>query len=159
MKTISEIDFESIVKNIRNGIYKKIGVGSGRLVFDLENGYVVKVAKNKRGIAQNVAECQIANIDQTNLFAKIIATSEKSDMIIMEKAALYSNFKEIRDYFGVRNNSELFRVKDIQQIMREYRLVPQDLYRIDSWGMVQERPVIIDYGFTWYVKKKYYFPF
>lgn len=159
MKTVSEIDFESMIMDIRKGSYKKIGTGSGRLVFDLEDGYVVKVAKNQKGIAQNITEYQIANIDHSDLLAKIIAASEKFDAIIMEKAEFYSNFREIRDYFQVKNNRELFRRKDIQHIMREYKLVPHDLYRIDSWGMVHERPVIVDYGFTWNVKRKYYFPF
>ncbi|HHX11997.1 MAG TPA: hypothetical protein GX731_04185, partial [Clostridiales bacterium] len=47
------IDFDSIIMNIGKGNYQFIGSGSGRRVYDLGNGYVVKVAKNNRGIAQN----------------------------------------------------------------------------------------------------------
>lgn len=159
METISGIDFDSIVMNIRKGIYERIGFGSGRLVFDLKNNYVVKVAKNKRGIAQNIEEYQISSIDQSDFFAKIIAASENFDMIIMEKALKYSNFGEIQKYFHVKNNRELFQKQDIRKVMQDHHLVPQDLYRLDSWGMVRGRPVIIDYGFTWKVKRKYYFPF
>ena len=56
-------EFNQIKLNIKRGYYRYIGSGSGRQVFDLENGYVVKVAKNKAGIAQNKSEYKISYID------------------------------------------------------------------------------------------------
>lgn len=159
MSSIAGIDFDIIIMNIRKGIYRNIGSGSGRQVFDIGNGYVAKVAKNKRGIAQNEAEYHIASMDTSNLFAKIRGASEKFDIIIMEKAERIRNFNDIKNYFNVRNSYELFKKEEIQYIFKDYNLMPQDLSRVDSWGLVDGRPVIIDYGFTWYVKRKYYFPF
>ena len=46
------IKFNEIKLNITRGYYRYIGSGSGRQVFDLENGYVIKMAKN-RGVSQN----------------------------------------------------------------------------------------------------------
>ncbi len=159
MSAIAKIDFDEMIMNIKKGIYKQIGFGSGRLVFDVGGGYVAKVAKNKRGIAQNEAEYYISSVDRSNLFAKIREVSDDSGILIMEKAERISNFSDIRNFFMARNNRELFQKKEIQEVIKEHQLIPQDLYNLDSWGMVNGRPVIIDYGFTWSVKRRYYFPF
>ena len=42
------IDFETMRLNIRKGYYPYLGAGSGRIVYDLGNGYVVKVSKNSK---------------------------------------------------------------------------------------------------------------
>ena len=41
------IAFSQIMLRIKRGYYRYIGSGSGRKVFDLGNGYVIKVAKNR----------------------------------------------------------------------------------------------------------------
>ena len=64
----NKIDFNEISLNIKRRYYKFIGIGSGRIVYDLENGYVVKIAKNNRGIAQNKTEYEISLSDNTNLY-------------------------------------------------------------------------------------------
>ena len=73
----TNIDFRQIYSDIRRGFYKYLGVGSGRVVFDLENGNVVKVALNRRGIAQNEAEYKIALTNDSHLFAKIFQAIRK----------------------------------------------------------------------------------
>lgn len=42
--------FNQIMLNIKRGYYKYIGSGSSRDVFDLGNGYVIKVAKIEPGL-------------------------------------------------------------------------------------------------------------
>ena len=153
------IDFDIIILNIRKGNYRYIGSGSGRRVFDLGNGYVVKVAKNKRGIAQNEAEHHISSSDHSNIFAKTIKVSADFRMLIMEKAVRIKDFSEVRKYFNVNSNRELFELEVIQSVFTNHNLLLNDLYRIVNWGMVNDHPVIIDYGFTQRVKRKYYSPF
>lgn len=153
------IDFDRIVLNIRKRNYQYIGSGSGRSVFDLGNGYVVKVAKNNKGIAQNKAELQISSEDHTNIFAKTIKVSEDSRLLIMEKAVRIKDFSEVRKYFNVKSNRELFQLEEIQSIFPKHNLLLNDLYRTANWGMINNRPVIIDYGFTQRVKRMYYSPF
>lgn len=156
MDIIADVDFDGINYNLREGMYRYIGSGSGRRVFDLENGYVVKVAKNRRGIAQNQVEYEIALADQSNLFAKIPDVSRNYGLLIMEKAERMRNFSDVFIYFNVRNYRELFYLEPIRYNLYKYNLVPQDLARISSWGIVNNRPVIIDYGFTYSVRRKYY---
>ena len=152
------VDFDNITQNIKRGnYYTVIGSGSGRIVFDMGNGYVVKMAKNKKGIAQNKAEYQIATADHSDLFAKIVTVSEGYRYLIMEKAKQIRSIAEVWKYFHVNNNRELSRLDLFQNITQKYDLLMGDLYRKTSWGFVKEKLVIIDYGFTRETKKLYRF--
>ena len=158
MKQVLEmvIKFNQIKLNIKRGYYRYIGSGSGREVFDMENGYVIKVAKNKAGVAQNKAEYKISFNDNSDLFAKAIEISNDYNLLIMEKADPINNILVIWKYFNVRSKRELFNSKELQNIKREYNLLLGDFARKSSWGMINGRPVIIDYGFTREVKNRYY---
>lgn len=155
---LNNINYDRISQNIKKGIYHYIGEGSGRRVYDLANGYVVKVAKNYKGIAQNEAEHRISSSDKTKIFARTIGLSPDSRMLIMEKAIPIRDFSELRRYFNVNSNRELFRLEVIQSVYTNHNLLLNDLYRTVNWGMINRRPVIIDYGFTQGVRKKYYSP-
>lgn len=159
MDEIENFDFDLIIMDIKNGRYRSIGSGSGRQVFDLENGFVLKAAKNRKGIAQNEAEFHIASADFSNLFAKIPHVSSDLTLLIMEKADRINDFSDVWKYYKVNSNRELFNLEEINYIFSKYNLVILDLYRRTSWGLINNRPVIIDYGLTWEVKKKYYLPF
>lgn len=154
-----DINFDLIVLNIRKGNYKCIGSGSGRRVYDLENGYVIKVAKNRKGIAQNEAEYEIALENRSNIFARITHVSEDFMLLIMEKAERIYQFSYVLNYFNVRGNRELFQIDEFRSILNRYNLLPIDLCTRVNWGIINNCPVIIDYGFTRHVKRKYYFPF
>lgn len=152
------VDFKQISLNIRRGAYKCIGIGSGRIVFDLGNGYVVKAAKNKRGIAQNEAEYKISLADDSDLFAKIPSASERFRLLIMDKADKIKDISYVWNYFNVRNNRELYQIKKLQDISSRYGLLLIDLGRSVNWGQINGKPVIIDYGFTKEVRIRYYMP-
>ena len=142
--------------NMRRGKYRYIGSGSSRRVFDLGNGYVVKVAKNRAGIAQNKMEYKISLTDLSNLFAKVIQVSEDFYALIMEKADKIDNFSYVCNYFKARSIIEVLKLKEIQDIHYRYNLLLNDLCRTSSWGIINGRPVIIDYGFTREIRKRYY---
>ena len=150
------IDFNQIMSNLSQGYYIYIGSGSGRQVFDLRNGYVVKVAKNTAGIAQNKAEYKISFIDYSNLFAKVIQASSDFRLLIMKKANKIYNISSVWKYFNVTSKRELFNLKELQNIKKRYDLLLDDLDRVSSWGTINGRLVIIDYGFTRDVMERYY---
>jgi hypothetical protein len=77
----------------------------------------------------------------------------------MEKAEKLLLFSEVLNYFKVKSNTELFKLKEFRQITKEYGLLEPDLLRTKNWGTINGRPVIIDYGFTLRVRNFYYFPF
>lgn len=149
-------DFEQIILNIRKKAYHYIGSGSGRYVFDIGYGYVVKVAKNRKGFAQNKAEYQIASVDHSNIFAKILQVSDDYELLIMEKAEKIRSIADVWDYFHVKSSSEFYQLKELKEISSKYSLILPDLRRPANWGRINGRPVIIDYGFTQKVRKKYY---
>lgn len=149
------VDFDNIKTNIDKQKYRLIGSGSGRHVYDLDNGYVVKAAKNRRGLAQNKAEYRIASTDRTRIFARITAVSEDSLYLIMEKADMINSLQEVWSYYHVRNNRELFRLEKFREAMRKNNLLLPDLSRRNSWGKVRGKPVIVDYGFTREVSRFY----
>ena len=151
-----KFDFNILESNLRNRVYKYIGEGSGRRVYDLDNGYVVKVAKNPRGIAQNKVEYDIASKSNTHIFSRVLTVSEDFKYIIMERAERIRNIYYVMNYYKVKNTRELYHLKELQDISENYNLVLKDLGRASNWGQINNRPVIVDYGFTREVRRKYY---
>lgn len=149
------MDFEEIDRNIKKRAYPVIGSGSGRIVFDLMNGYVVKVAKNNRGLEQNKEEHHIAGMDHYHIVANIAAHSEDNRYLVMEKAQRIRSFFIIWKYYNVKNNRQLFSLKEFKYSLEKFDLLPNDLYRLSSWGIINGRPVLIDYGFTRRVRVLY----
>lgn len=149
-------DFDKIGSNIKKGAYQYIGKGSGRVVFDLGNGYVVKAAKNRKGLAQNQAEYIIWSKSNSPLLAKIIDISEDYQLLIMEKAEKVRHISEIWHYFDVNSNRALYQLEELNDIASQFNLVLVDFGRPVNWGTLNGKPVIVDYGFTRQVRKKYY---
>lgn len=125
-------------------------------MYDLGNGYVVKVAKNRAGIAQNKSEYKISLHDYSNLFARVTQVSNDFKFLIMEKAEKIDDISYVWDYFNVSSKRELFEIDELQKIKKNYNLILGDFGKESSWGTINGRPVIIDYGFTTSVRKRYY---
>lgn len=150
------VQFNQIMLNIKLGYYKYIGSGSGRYVFDLGNGYVVKLSKNEAGIAQNKSEYKISSNINSDLFAKVVSVSNDFMLLIMEKAISINDISYVYKYFHVNNINELVKMKGLKNIVSKYNLLMSDLNKKSSWGLIDGQPTIIDYGFTKTVKQKYY---
>ena len=150
------VNFEQIHSGLQKRAFPLIGSGSGRNVYDLGNGYAVKVAKNKKGVAQNKAEFRIASVDRSNIFAQILQASDDYKMLIMEKANKVESITEVWEYFHVKSSSEFYHLGVMKELASKHHLLLKDLGRAVNWGKIDGRPAIIDYGFTRSVKKKYY---
>lgn len=150
------IDLSSIIANLQNGSYPLLGVGSGRRVYDLQNDTALKVARNVKGYAQNQIEYIISEMDDSPSFAKVLYLSKDNLYLIMEKAEPITDFSQVLDYFKVSTNRELFALSSLSYIPSKYNLVLTDLCRPVNWGLLQDRPVIIDYGFTGRIRRQYY---
>ena len=148
--------FRQISRNISKGYYRYIGKGSGRIVYDLGNGQVVKYAKNIKGIAQNIEEYSIALLDDSGLFANVLKVSDDYRYLIMNKADRVKDISFVWKYFHVRSNKELYQVRKLKEITEKYNLLISDLGRAVNWGQINGKPMIIDYGFTRQVRSRYY---
>lgn len=157
-KIDNNFDFKQMYLDIRRGAYRCIGMGSGRIVFDLGNGYVVKVARNMKGIAQNEAEYKISLEDDSGLFGNIPAVSERFRFLIMDKADRIKDISYVWNYFNVKNNKALYQIQKLQDISSRYGLLLRDLGRSVNWGQLNGKPIIIDFGFTQEVYRRFYRP-
>lgn len=150
------IDLDFIIKNLEQGQYPVLGAGSGRRVYDLHNQMVLKAAKNVKGYAQNQVEYIISEMDESDLFAEIFYISKDNRFLVMQKAEPIKDFSFVRTYFQVNTNRELFQLNNLSYIPHKYNLLISDLCRPANWGTIDGRPVIIDYGFTGRIRRKYY---
>ena len=156
LKYRRNVDFDRISSDISNGAYIRIGKGSGRIVYDLGNGQVVKKAINRKGFAQNEVEFRISQMDDSGLFAKVLSASEGLQFLVMDKADRINNISTVWKYFHVRNNKELYQLRELKDLSFKYNLLLRDLGRAVNWGQINGKPIIVDYGFTQQVRRRYY---
>lgn len=142
------VDFEVIQRDLNNRKYQFIGSGSSRRVYDLANGYVVKAAMNYGGITQNQMEYKVYNQEKTELFAPILAISDDSMLLIMKKGERLWSLNQVLQYYKYYNMRALVSNSYFMNIRRTYGLAGGDLIRKSSWGMIDEVPVLVDYGYT-----------
>lgn len=142
------IDFEVIKKDLKHGAYKFIGSGSSRSVFDLGNGYVVKAAINRGGLYQNKVESYVYSQEHTDLFAPILTKSENSMFLIMKKGEKIWSLNQVLQYYEANDMRQLVERPYYVHIRQTYGLARGDLVRKSSWGIIDQVPVLIDYGYT-----------
>lgn len=149
-------DIQTIQNKLYSHQYQKLGTGSGRRVYQLDSDHVIKSAYNRKGYAQNQVEAYISETDGSEIFAKIFFCDPDYRYLIMERAERIKNISVLFEYFNVSNLSGLFSLPELNDIILKYNLLIADLRRPVNWGLIDSRPVIIDYGFTRMVKRKYY---
>lgn len=88
---------ESTLKKIGEG--KGAGVGSGRRVYDLGDGKVLKHGYNNSGIYQNYEEARIAN--RNPAFADVYDLGPEAKWIVSEKIQGFSDPEDFRIRTGV----------------------------------------------------------
>lgn len=151
-----EYNFKDIIENLKAGEYKLIGSGSSRKVYDLNDGTIIKVAKDIRGIYQNQTENEIYLSRKSNFFAEISAISEDNTCLIMSKARKIKNIQTVYRYYKVRNFKGLSMRDHLNEDINNNKLGKGDLTRASSWGFVGDVPVLIDYGLTHGIFQRFY---
>ena len=149
-------NYTQINDNIKHGQYRKLGEGSGRFVYDMGNGYVIKYGRNHKGLAQNEQEHEIFHIRMNPLLATVVGKSQDNRILVMEKANPYFKPIYLCKYYHISNMRELLTIPEVKRLMEDYHLVSNDLVKLSSWGEARQRPVLIDYGFTIQVRHRYY---
>lgn len=140
---------------MKGGKYKLLGVGSSRKVYDLNNGYVLKLAIDVRGILQNKNEHKIYSEAKSELFAEVAAVSDDYKCLVMPKADKIKNIETVCRYYNVRNIKFLIYDR-ISKELGKNTLSKPDLIRPSSWGLIKGVPMIVDYGLTQEIFRKYY---
>lgn len=151
-----DYNFKKLISILKSGEYKLIGSGSSRKVYDLNDGTIIKVAKDIRGIHQNQAEYEIYLSRKSNFFAEVLAVSEDNTCLIMSKARKIKNIQTVYKYYKVRNFKGLSKLDHLNDDISANKIGKGDLTRASSWGFVGDTPVLIDYGLTHVIYQKYY---
>jgi len=167
-----------------NNTLKKFDAGSSRKAYILNTRYVLKVAYNKKGIAQNEAEIdiftnpatkqlttKIANYsdDYSWLIAELVRPMDRGAEDVFESrfgTSLYSITLIVKGLMGGGKkedyteycNEECFSfAESLISLLKTTELVIDDLSREEQWGQTPDgRIVILDYGYTTTTKQLYH---
>lgn len=154
-----KFDIDEIRHGIRNGEFKNIGNGTGRSVYDIGEGIVAKNAKNIGGIAQNFTEHAIYSNRCSNIFAKVYTLSHDGEILLMEKAKPLEDMDKLLEHFNACCRKHFASTQLVRYLSRKYKLLPADLCKPGSWGETENGLVLIDYGFTKWVSRNFYYDF
>lgn len=155
--------------------------GSSRVIYIMPDDTVLKLAKNERGVAQNVAE---ANPKMKSKFINKTIKADKDGLWktspfldkITEKDfeemtdVPFEDFGEAIEYGlkGVADNSgekkpknfekveKLDLYRELVKLGKEFKLMPGDIARISSWGQVDGHPCLLDAGLTKDIYEEFY---
>lgn len=143
-----------------SGKYKLLGEGGGRLIYGLDDRYVIKLSKSDGGDEQCEQEYYIYNDIEENLKRYLCPVIwYKDDMLIMRKAIpLAKNRKEksknVFKFLNVGINDTLY--LNTMKLIEAYDLLYGDIKSLSSWGMIDNQIVLIDYGCTNEIYDKYF---
>ena len=157
--------------------FQELGEGSARFVFKIDDKFIIKLAKDEKGIAQNKFESSI----KSPITAKIFYKDPEDSWIICQFAEKLSEkeFKEftkfsLKDFYSalsykmnmdsysvekpenydILNENEFF--NEVLALVLNNDLQIGDLQYIDSWGKIDNKPKLIDFGLSRDIFEEYY---
>ena len=177
-------EMDDKIGELLNGIKAKyINQGSSRATYRLNEDYVIKVAMNNIGVAQNLNEASYFKL-KNSVFNKNVSSSKKGYWIIAEYAAPVTN-KKIVELFGctkgqldsmishVLTNCK-FRNKTVKELyetkyrkhkfFKDLRKLPQmglitddiSAFYSQNYGISKKGLVVLDGGLTAETARLYY---
>lgn len=127
-----------------------LGEGIARKVFELDDKFVIKVAKNEDGYHQNFVERYIyasCTPELKRYLCPIIYSDDR--IIIMAKAQPYNKIIGKHDFVDPRKfRSEKNVVEDLKKLIAQYHLFEEDIFAARSWGLINNKFYLIDFGCT-----------
>lgn len=159
-----------------------LGEGSSRIAVGIDEHSVLKLAKNKAGVAQNKTEYGVyKKVETCSMITQIFYYAEDFEWLICERATRECKHGDFKCYGSTRyddgtylaqackhgdyEGNEIDTTVDPQSLealrflIHKLNLVPGDMCG-SNWGIVerdgQEYPVLLDYGFDDAVRKRHY---
>ena len=175
LKNLEKLENYNSRKKYADRNLKYLSSGSSRLIYLTNKNTVIKLVKNKKGLAQNKVE---ANLKTSSKFINTCLNFSK-DYIWIETNFLENltekefaeftglNFKDfgeairsglknkdISDKFPEIKKSKIY--KDIVGVGKKYKLMGGDIARISNWRSKDKRPILSDLGLNKEVYKEFY---
>lgn len=180
--------FPSLSKKVQyaKSKLKKIGEGSSRIVFDLDDGYVLKLAKNTKGFEQNMQDGdwgkhrmypnllpELKDVDSSDDVAWVVIKKAEKITEKQFEALTKINFKTFSKALNekylylngkVKKMTDEYEkliddsefLQDVIDMMMSFDMLPGDMTRISSWGKVGNNAVLVDSGLTQTVFNTHY---
>ncbi len=179
LKTLSGLETFKARVDYAEKCLDHLSSGSSRVIYTMNDGKeVMKLAKNDRGVAQNIAESKVKSkyVNKTTKSDpdgvwKLSPFLEKVTEKEFEKMAGCS-FEEFGEAirFGLKSIStsdvkkpknfddvsKLEIYKEVVKISKQHDLMPGDIARISSWGQVDGHPTLLDAGLTKEIYDEFY---
>jgi len=119
----------------------KIGEGSGRKVYDLGNGYVLKEPYSETGLQQNETELHVYN-NAIQFREYLCPTFKGNDHCnTMIKVDLIT----LEEFNLIKTNPKIIEV--LSYLYENFGL-NDDINHYKSWGKLNGKYVLLDYGYT-----------
>jgi hypothetical protein len=126
-----------------------MGEGISRIVYAINDKYVIKVAKGDEGLFQNRVENYVFKHSGRRLRSYLCPIIwSKPRMIVMPRALPMSKLSKNKhvDLHSIRTEPTAY--NDLVYLSKKFYLFFQDIESASSWGLINNLPVLIDYGCT-----------
>jgi hypothetical protein len=140
MNHYKDVDRKQKIKNAQSILqlkYKRIGAGSSRIVYDLENGYVLKVALSEGGVKCNETEF--------NIFTNCPPDLREHLCPVKEFGCSWNIMKKMIPKIPV---NEIYNEKlsELNNKFRKYGIIPRDTNNNNLALSKKGEIIVIDYG-------------
>jgi len=170
LMNISNVNNFKKIKEIADNNYKKIDNGSSRIVYLYSDKYVLKVAKNNKGLEQNKTEsipkilekyrdivANVIDFDKNGKwtvqqFAENISEDEFENITGMQFRGFLYYLRHDLNWDG--ENAEFY--NKINDFINEFELERFDVANGSSWGKINGKVVLRDYGLSLATARKLY---
>lgn len=180
LKNLSSLNTFKARIEYAEGNLERLSSGSSRVVFETNDGFILKLAKNEKGIAQNGVE---GNPKIKSKHVNGAIKTDQDDKWILADKAEKINEEEFKDLTGLDfedfEESIRFALKkisgsdkekpkcfekvksndffqDIYETGLEFDLIPGDLAKISSFKKIKDRVVLVDAGLTREIFEEFY---
>ena len=160
-------------KDYANENFKKLSHGTSRNVYIYSDKYVLKVAKNPKGIAQNLTESNPEILKKySDIVAKVTDYNKNGKWLLQQKVEQVDNI-EFEDITGFQKRGFLYWLRHkSEELNKWYRSKPLarkfdafisqfgldrfDIANDSAWGKINNKVVLLDYGLTLETARKLY---
>ena len=124
-----------------------LGEGIARKVFAVDDNYVIKIAKGVDGYFQNQVEHYVyRNVNSTLLSYLCPIVAFRPRILLMKRALPLSTRNSNKSINLNAIREEKNSASDLNYLATRYYLYYNDIVSPSSWGQLNDKNVLIDYG-------------
>jgi hypothetical protein len=131
------------------GNFCYIGEGISRVTYGINERFVAKFDKNLDGLDQSKLEYKIYNHSGSRLKKHLCTIIwYRPGMLVMPRAIPLTSITPMKKIDIHSMGLDGGAMEDLRHSVKKYDLLYDDIIDTSSWGLLNGRPVLIDYGCT-----------